>query len=736
MRLFIAEKPELGRAVAKALGGGDNKQGHIICKNGNDIVTWCFGHLLQLCDPHDYDKKYKKWDMDHLPICHRPWKLKPIHDKKDQLKLIKKLLKDTDEVVNVGDPDPEGQLLIDEVLEYYKNKKPVQRLLINDLNDKSVKKALDSMTNNADYVGLYHSALARSVADQEFGYNMTRSYTLAARAVGINTVLSVGRVQTPILGLVVNRDKIVEAHEASIFYMVKGQFSLGRDIKATYVPHATAPVDDKKRIIDKTYAEQVASACNHKPAKIIDIKSEDKKTKPPLPYNLLTLQVDASKQFGLKADQTLKITQSLREKYKLITYNRSDSQYLNDDQHDDAASILKAVAETVPNYVDTVAAADPSIRSRAFNSANVSAHHAIIPTEATAELEKLSEQEKSIYLLISRQYIAQFYPDHQYKSTSLIIECAGHHFKASSKTILDDGWKSLYSKDKSEDDETEEVDDSDLSTMNKEVDGECTQCIVKEEKTKPLKYYTLATLLTDLTRVSKYVKDPRIKRLLFDKDSDKKGESGGIGTSATRSAIIKTLFDREYIQEKGKTIISTKLGRNFCAVLPDKLTTPDMTALWHEQQLEIESGNKTHLEFLDEISAYIAEAVKEVKDNGLKIEGAQERVECPTCKKGNLIRRPSKKNKEKFWWGCSDYKKGCEATFFDNEGKPIFDVKKKDDSDTTKKRFKCPTCDDGALYQIKGKNGLFWGCTNFKNGCKTTHHDKENKPVIRKEKVA
>ena len=330
MRLFIAEKPQLAQAIVAGLGGGTRKDGYIEC--GDDCVTWCFGHMLALCDFEDYDPKFAKWSLDDLPFSHIPWRKKPTGDSgaKAQLKTILALLKRASLVVHAGDPDEEGQLLVDEVLEYAGCRLPVKRVLINDNTTALVTRALAAMRDNAEFAGLSAAAEARSVGDQLYGYNLSRTYTLVARKLGYDGVVSVGRVQTPILGLVVRRTRAYRDHRKTFYFIVNGQFDFGAvAFPARYQIMPADPADDKGRLIDEAHATAIAAAVTGKPARIVSAETKQKEQHPPLPYNLLKLQSDAARKFGYKPGQVKDITQTLREQHKLITYNRSDCQYLS-----------------------------------------------------------------------------------------------------------------------------------------------------------------------------------------------------------------------------------------------------------------------------------------------------------------------------------------------------------------------------------------------------------------------
>ncbi len=663
INLFIAEKPELAKAIVAVLGKGQRKEGYIACEH--NIVTWCFGHMLALYDPEDYNKQHKRWNISHLPLVYIPWRKKVPHDKKRQVSIIKTLLDQAETVVHAGDPDEEGQLLVDELLQHLKCKVPVKRLLINDNNPQVIKKALNNMKDNSHFSGLSSRAEARSVADQLYGYNMTRLYTLAARQKGYQHLLTVGRVQTPILGLVVRRDQLNATHKKTLFYVVKGTFIFNdTKVEARYCTQEADLTDDKKRLTEKGFAEKIAALITNKPAVVIKSETREKKQSAPLPYNLLKLQADASRKFNIKPDQVLKITQSLREKHKLITYNRSDCEYLSDEQHEDAPAVLNAIAGTANVLSGPASAANPNFKSRAFNSKKVGAHHGIVPTQTTGNFSRLTDQEQKIYLLIARAYIAQFFPLYVYKETVLEIHCEKHPltgtpllFTVTGRIMLSPGWLTLYRNDKGNTELPIISQAADFSNVRKTMQGICQKGQAIEQETQPPPLYTMSTLLKDLTRISKYVEDPIIRQLLREKDKDKAGEYGGIGTPATRSAIIHNLFERQFLQEKGKKIISTTLGKEFFNLLPEAATRPDMTAKWHAQQKEIETGELTVKTFINQLVSYLSEEIERIKTEGLNIEITGER--CPGCQRGVLTRR---KGKNGFFMGCSRYPE-CKATY-------------------------------------------------------------------------
>lgn len=727
MRLFIAEKPDLAKAIAAALGTSiQRRNGYFECGNG-DCITWCFGHMLALWDPEDYDQKYKNWVFEDLPIAHIPWRKKPIHDKKEQIGVIRELLTQASQVVHAGDPDDEGQLLVDELLEFLQCTKPVKRVLINDNNERLVKKALANLRDNTEFKGLSQAAEARSVADQLYGYNMTRAYTIKAAEQGYQGLLSVGRVQTPILGLVVRRDRENQAHIKNHYYHVYADFNISNaNFSARYVPGKNDPVDEKGRLADPSCAGDIAAAVANKPAKILAAKTLSKKQAAPLPYNILKLQADCARKFGMKPDRVKDITQALREKYKLITYNRSDCQYLSDEQHMDAPLVLSAISKVAPLFGKVIQAANSKIKSRAFDSDKVSAHHAIIPTEAVVNIDVLTEEEKQVYLLLARAYIAQFWPDYEYNQTDVEIEVAGKMFACRSNVPTKMGWRALYANDQGNAETAVDPEDLvvDLQALRAGDNGLCTTAEAVQCETKPQPLYTIDTLLTDLTRVAKYVQNPKLRELLIEKDKDKAGEHGGIGTPATRDEILKNLFDKGFLAEKGKHVISTDIGQQLYDALPDQARYPDMTALWHEQQLHIVDGRLQPNRFIEGLMDYISGEVGRVGREGIQLK--IKKYPCPEC--GKPLRRM--KGAKGFFWGCTGYKDGCKVSFSDKAGRPVLVPKKPEASS----KHRCMACTSPLVRRPgKQKGTFFWGCSHFPQ-CKQFYPDVNGSPDYSKHK--
>ena len=713
MRLFIAEKPDLAKAIGASLDGTQKKgDGYFI--KGNDVVTWAFGHILELYKPEDYDESLRRWDFAALPIKIDEFKYKPIEGSKKQLKIICALINSDKitQIINCGDADEEGQILIDEILSYSGTGKKIYRLMLQDLTEKGIRAQLKNIRPNSDFKGLSECGFSRAQADWLVGINLTRAYTKIAQEKGYNDVLSVGRVQTPILGLIVNRDVEHENHKASFYYTISAAVSTqGLTIPMRY--------KSDEKIIDESFANAIGAKVRNKNGLITKATHETRNEFPPLPYNLLLLQADCSKKFGYKPDKTLQITQSLREKHKAITYNRSDCQYLPENLFEQCSEILNYVGQNLPSLAQLTNGADPGIKSSAFNDKNITAHYAIIPT--ATKVTNLSLEEQNVYELIAKRFTAIFYPPQEFIQTDLEATVDGEKFIASAKKVIKQGYKTVFDKDEADDEiKPEEEVAMDLTALEQGREAICKEVKISKQQTRPKPYYTMATLLKDLTAVSKYVKDERIKKLLQEKDKDKKGENGGIGTPATRSEHIKKLFDRGFVAEKSKNIVSTELGRNFFALAPQILTKPDMTALWFEEQKEIVSGRRSREEFLRGINQIIAEEISKIKFNGVDVTKLMSNApKCPKC--GSLlVRHENKGKKGAFWWGCSNYK-NCDLGFLaDNKGKPVLQNAPKPQP---KSAIKCPKCGKGILISYKnkskkdGKPYTWFGCSEYKNGC-------------------
>ncbi|MGX9459573.1 DNA topoisomerase 3 (plasmid) [Photobacterium damselae subsp. damselae] len=729
MRVFIAEKPSLAQAIFEGLGGNpetDKKNGYY--EQGNDVVTWCYGHMLELFDPQDYDSKYESWKFEDLPIkTHTDPSLKPKSATKKQLDIILGLIKKADSIVHAGDPDDEGCLLIDEILGFAKNTKPVMRLLVADLNLAPVKKALENMQPNENFQGMTKSALARSLADQSFGYNLTRGCTLKGREKGFDGVLNVGRVQTAVLGLVNERTLANQNHTESYYYNVHAVIDVnGHSVKAQYQPTEHDQIDEKKRIISEANAKNVAERTCDKSALVTLAMTKPENTKPPLPLNLSSLQQICAKQFGYSATKTLEIMQKLYETHKLLTYPRTDNRYLSDEHFYQANDLAQAVAKTLPSLADACLELDTSIKHKAFNASKIEAHHAIIPTNKDGSELSLSDEERNVYSLVAIHFIGLFYPDAIRDKTKVSFEISGDTFNANQSVLVQRGWEVLHrDSDKGEQSKPKDVD---LSVLSFNDSGSCTQTDIEKKKTQPPKYFTEASLLSAMTRAAKFIDDdPELRKALEAKDEGG-SDQGSIGTEATRAGILEKLSANSNLilieKEKGyKELVwkTTKQGQEFCAALPNEIIKPNISAMWAEKQALIKSGEVTIEQFISEVDTYISDQISQLAENGINI--TANGISCPACNKGFLRKRSGNNG---HFWACNQYPE-CKTTYPDKSGKPNMEKKKP----ATMSEHLCPNCEKPLVRRkgkpYKGKASYFYGCSGYPD-CKTTLFEKNGKP--------
>ena len=670
MILVIAEKPVLGKAIADALPGTATMKNGCIYK-GDYIVTWVFGHMLSLKEPEDYDIGYKSWNINSLPIFFKDWQVKIGKNgnlnkgqisKSQRVNQIGSLLKQADEVIHAGDPDDEGQLLIDELLRWFNYKGIVKRLDTANTTLVAMKKALSHMTDNKPHEPYGWSAYARSVADLMVGINMSRLFSCKNQ-----TLLTIGRVQTPTLGLVVNRDLAIEGHHKQKYYTIACDINFNNDtVQADFIPSKTDSNLVDGHILSKEYAEQICNRLKGQTLKNINITKKIVYEAPPLPFNLVKLQTYCSGKFGYSPQQVLDITQSLRENHKAITYNRSDCQYLSEEHYKEAPVTMKAVIMNIRYKPKSL---DMNLKSKCFDSSKISAHFAIIPTNQKVNLDKLSEAEKNVYLAICKYYIAQFMPKAKKEQTNLSVELGnGEAIKAVSTVIIEQGYRSIFN-------EAEKDKASNLSKIPEGIySGKITDTDIAEKETKQPSRYTKASLNEDMTCISKYVKDPKIKQLLLSKDEGKEGERGSIGTSATRSGIIESLVKRGFLREDGKKVISTALGRELYRILPDEIKKADMTAEWWSIQEEIQNGTVNYNKLIDSVYDTIKHIVTNV-DNypvvnssiiAIKKKGGAVIGKCPRCG-GDIV-------ETKTGFCCSNWKEptNCKFNIWKKSKSPLF----------------------------------------------------------------
>lgn len=709
-KLFIAEKPDMGSKLANSMTGNKVKKQGFIEVGSDTVVTWAIGHLLELAEPGDYDEKYNSWNMADLPILPKKWLSKVSASKKRQFDIVKDLLKKAECVVNAGDPDAEGQLIIDEILEYVGYKKPVQRILLNALDDTTIKRALMDLRDNKDFVSLKIAAQVRSKADWLIGMNASRAFTLAVRRAGHDTSLPIGRVKTPTLALVVRREAEIANFKSQKYYLLKISFT--KAITATWQPKKEhASIDHEGRLTDKAVADEVLQKLQCHKAKcpfgtVKTLMKENKSAPQPLSFSLSALQLTAGRMYDYDPQKVLDIAQQLYDK-GFTSYPRSDCEYLPTSQFGDAVNIIQNLKQIdEENIYKWAANADLQIKSLAWNDKKITAHHGIIPTQTLCNFAKLSVEEQNIYRLVARQYIAQFYPEQQYTNTKITLDFAGEDFFTSGNTVIVEGWKALFNSKEENGQEHGAESDIDLPHLQENEQLDYLISRADEKQTVAPKRFTPYSLLDAMVHIDKYVKNPKLKKQLRD--------ASGIGTEATRAGIIKDLQDKGFITVVKKQLQPTAQGNLLISLLPDAITYPDFTAEWEERLNQIKQGSFEIETFMNYQKDFIQELCNTA--SGLQVTPA-EGTTCPVCNKSLLKRR---KGKNGFFWGCASFPE-CSAAFPDEKGKPQLEK-------PPEKKCEC----GGTLYQRKGKNGKFWSCNRWKEGCKITFDDYKGKPDRKK----
>lgn len=707
MRLFICEKPSLAEALANNLGKPVRKDGSFYV--GNDVVTPLRGHIMRLYNADEYDPALKKWAYDTLPIVPSPFKKKVSGGSgySEIYNRVKGLLKEATEVVNVGDPDREGQYLVDEVLEALKCKLPAKRLFINALDDTSIKRALASMEDNNSKANhnRYMAARGRAEADWIIGINATRKFSLDS-----GNTLHIGRVKMPTLALVYRRNEEIDNFKPKDFYGINAFFRT--DSSMPFPSHWVIPedlLDSENHLLDIVPARACEQKCKGKSGTVKSVIRKKGRSNPPLPYSLSTLQKDAGPKLSFSPSKVLEVAQSLYEK-KLTTYPRSDSNYLPESQLEDASTIIANLKLTGSEELKALADnADSSIKGLAFNTKKVEAHHALIPTLEQCDMGKLSADEQKLYLLLAKRYLLQFYPAQEFESCEVVIDCEGETFKATGKVVLKEGWKGATGSEVDRDDDNAEDEEERKLPDLKEGDSLTMSSLeISKKVTKAPARFTQSSLIGALTSAHKFVKD----KSLADKVKDVKG----LGTEATRATMISDLLKSGELREEGKKkeLFVSDSVKELIPFLPDNLTYPDMTACMELDLDRIEKGTLA----LDEFVAFQAQFVKELMAVETKfskpVRKGDDYPECPVCHEGKLFPREGKFGK---FWSCSNYKNGCKAAFDDLKGKPAIE--------------KCPVCGKGFLRRKSGKDGgYFWSCSEYANGCKASFTDNKGKPVL------
>jgi DNA topoisomerase-3 len=612
MRLYLCEKPSQAKDIAAVLGA--TRRGDGCWLGANVTVTWCIGHLLETAPPDAYDARYKRWVLADLPIVPAQWKMTVKPKTASQYKAVKRLLGEAKELVIATDADREGEMIARELVEHCRYRGPIQRLWLSALDEASIRKALAALKPGAETFNLYHSALGRSRADWLIGMNMSRLFTLLGRQSGYQGVLPVGRVQTPTLRLVVDRDRSIADFVPVAYWAIDVQLShAGTAFTAQWRADPDA-CDDQDRCLNQALAREAAQAmANAATARVVKVRTERLREAAPLPFDLGTLQEVCSKKLGLGAQETLDIAQSLYETYKLITYPRSDCGFLPLSQHSEAPAILAALAQADPGLAPLRDHLQPQRKSRAWNDAKVSAHHGIIPTAAAKNLDKLAGKQRAVYTLIRARYLAQFLPNHEYDRTQADFDCAGQDLRAVGKQIIEPGWKRALPEALAPARGREAPAPQTLPALAEGQDCAVDEVKPKDLWTQPPKPFTEGDLIKAMKNVAKLVEDPLLKQKLKD--------TTGIGTEATRASIIQGLLDRGYLVKNGKALSATPAAFSLIDAVPRAIADPGTTAIWEQALDMVQSGEMSLEEFVTRQAAWMSKHVARCQGMSLTING-------------------------------------------------------------------------------------------------------------------
>ena len=601
MRLFLCEKPSQGHDIARVVGANERGAG---CLTGTGLaVTWCVGHLLEAAAPERYGEQYKRWSLEHLPIIPTHWQCEVKAATAGQFKIVQGLLRHAGEVVIATDADREGELIAREILEWCGYRGPVRRLWLSALNDASIRKALGALKPGAETLPLYHAALARSRADWLVGMNLSRLFTLVAQRAGHTGVLSVGRVQTPTLHLVVQRDREIAAFQPVPYWSIDVTLqAAGQPFTARWQPPSDS-LDEAGHCIREAVAQNALSHLSGaRTARVASVDTERIREPPALPFDLSTLQETCSRQLGLEVQRTLTVAQSLYETHKAITYPRSDSQHLPLNMHAEAPALLAVLLRADPALASVFQELEPTQRSRAWNDGNVTAHHALIPTIQAPNPGALSQDERAVYQMIRAHYLAQFLPDHEYDRTRVQLDCSDLALQARGKAIVRIGWRRVLAEGEPDDTEGGCDERQPLPVLRVGNDCRVANLELKALQTLPPRHFTQGELLKAMKGIARWVSDPRLKQKLK--------ETTGIGTEATRAGIISGLITRGYLLQQGRTVRASNTARALIHAIPAAIADPGTTALWEQALDRIAAGRLNVEDFVRQQSVWIADLVR------------------------------------------------------------------------------------------------------------------------------
>ncbi|PTU79758.1 DNA topoisomerase III [Pseudomonas indoloxydans] len=655
MRLFLCEKPSQGKDIGRILGATQRGEG---CLNGSGVtITWCIGHLVEAAAPEVYDAALKRWSLEQLPIIPQQWRVEVKPKTATQFKVVKALLAKATHLVIATDADREGELIAREIIDLCGYRGPIERLWLSALNDASIRTALGKLRPSSDTLPMYYSALARSRADWLVGMNLSRLFTLLGRQAGYDGVLSVGRVQTPTLKLVVDRDREIAAFKSVPFWAIDVSLSAeGQAFAAQWVAPDDC-TDDAGRCLQQPVAQQAAQQIRAAgSAQVVSVGTERVREGPPLLFDLSTLQEVCSRQVGLDVQETLQIAQALYETHKATTYPRSDSGYLPESMFAEVPIVLDSLLNTDPSLRPIMGQLDRSQRSRAWNDGKVTAHHGIIPTLEPANLSALSEKELAVYRLIRAHYLAQFLPHHEFDRTVAEFSCGQQSLVATGKQVVVKGWRLVLAEPQADEDGDDTARSQVLPPLREGLACQVAEVEIKALKTMPAKPYTQGELVKSMKGIARFVTDPRLKQKLKD--------TTGIGTEATRANIISVLIARGYIVKKGRSIRASNAAFTLIDAVPAAIADPGTTAVWEQALDMIEAGQLTLDVFISKQAAWISQLIAQYGSMSLSIKLAHGPA-CPQC--GASTRQRTGKSGP--FWSCSRYP-DCKGTLPVESGPP------------------------------------------------------------------
>jgi DNA topoisomerase-3 len=708
--LYLCEKPAQARDIASVLGVHERADGCI--RNNSTTITWCLGHLLELAPPEHYCDDLKPWRMSVLPVLPKVWQHLPEKKTQGQLNIIKKLLNTADKVVIATDADRQGDLIGREVLAYCQYQGPIERLWLSALDDTSIKKALADIRPGTSTEPLYQAGLAQQRADWLFGMNLTMATSHLFGVAG-QGVLSVGRVQTPTLNLIVERDRTIQNFHATDFYQARIHCSSEHGTFWAQWQPADDFTDEAGHCLKQAVVQSVVDRATDQHACVTHFSDTPKTQAAPLCFSLSGLQKTACARLGFSAKHTLEIAQSLYERHKATTYPRTDTGYLPESQWSEAPELLQTLGTICPALKPLLDQCDHRFTSPVWNNKKVTAHHGIIPTmNAGVSLEAMSTEEQQIYDWIVRSYIAQFLGNYDTIQRKVTLECAQETFSTSTSLPKTLGWKQAIIP--TTDDSTEEQ--TEIPTLQTNDQLAVLDACVLTKKTKPLAHFSEGTLIAAMKNIAQWVDDPHLKKTL-------KG-TAGIGTEATRADMIEKLLCRGYIERKKKQLLSTERGRALIDILPPQIKSPGTTALWEQTLDDIAKDNARLNDFLldqeDVLEFMLEDLVSLRASRGKGIDGStQYQYPCPLCK-APLARR---KGKHGFFWSCTRYP-DCKGRLQDKSGQPV------QQSNVTLSEHHCPICQKGRLIRRKSKKGkgFWWGCSAYPE-CKARCSDLKGNPT-------